>query len=49
MGVAMIFLGMAACKGRTLDNVEADGDTIEVVISQTVIETYKINNTITTE
>lgn len=49
MGVALILLIMDACKGRTLDDVSADGDTIEVVIMQPSIETDTINNTITTE
>ena len=31
--IALIIL-MTACKGRTLDNVEPTGDTIEVVIMQ---------------
>lgn len=49
MGVALILLVFSACKGRTTDNVVADGDTIEVVIMQPRTETDTINNTITQE
>ncbi|MCH5224804.1 MAG: hypothetical protein J1D77_02350 [Muribaculaceae bacterium] len=32
--IASLACGLSACKGRTLDNVEPTGDTIEVVIMQ---------------
>lgn len=31
--VALMALGVSACKGRTNDNVEATGDTVEVTIA----------------
>lgn len=30
----LLLLAMASCKGRTLENVEPTGDTVEVVIAQ---------------
>lgn len=32
MAIAMLATGLTGCKGRTTDNVEPTGDTIEVVI-----------------
>lgn len=33
ISVVAALLLLSACKGRTMENVEADGDTIEVVIN----------------
>lgn len=35
MSVVAALLLFVACKGRTVDNMEPSGDTIEVVITQT--------------
>lgn len=34
LGIAILSMAMFSCKGRTIDNVEPTGDTVEVVILQ---------------
>lgn len=44
--MSLLLLGASSCKGRTINNMEPTGDTVEVVIMQdTIVElNQQINN-----